>query len=61
MVFITNVRIPLALALACVIPEGEYVEKGPGHIVRHGRGTHTSASGTVYSGEWDSDVLNGKG
>lgn len=41
--------------------DGEYVEKGPGHIVRNGSGIHTSATGTVYSGEWTSDVLNGKG
>jgi hypothetical protein len=41
--------------------EGEYEEKGPGHIVRSGRGTHTSATGTVHSGEWQADTLNGKG
>ena len=41
--------------------EGEYEEKGAGHKVRSGTGVHTSATGTIYSGEWSGDVLNGKG
>ena len=41
--------------------EGEYVEKGMGHIVRNGSGTHISAKGTIYSGEWTNDEMNGKG
>ena len=41
--------------------EGEYEEKGAGHIVRSGSGTHTSATGTVYSGQWANDEMNGKG
>ena len=40
---------------------GEYIEKGPGQIVRSGQGTHTSASGMIYSGQWSNDILNGKG
>ena len=45
----------------CILIEGEYEEKGPGHIVRSGRGTHTCATGTVYSGEWQNDLLSGRG
>ena len=51
----------VSLGYVCDHIEGEYKEKGPGHIVRSGRGTHTSATGTVYSGEWQADTLNGKG
>lgn len=46
---------------AFVPAEGQYEEKGVGHIVRSGTGVHTSATGTIYSGQWSGDVLNGKG
>ena len=41
--------------------EGEYVETSPGKIERNGMGTHQSANGMVYTGQWVGDKMNGKG
>ena len=51
----------LSFGGVCLYTEGEYEERGVGHIVRSGHGTHMSATGTVYSGEWSNDIMNGKG
>ena len=37
------------------------MEKGVGHIIRNGSGTHTSATGTIYCGQWTNDQMNGRG
>ena len=37
------------------------MEEGVGHIIRNGSGTHTSATGTIYCGQWTNDQMNGRG
>lgn len=41
--------------------DGEYVERAPGQIERHGDGTHYSRDGLIYSGKWENDKMNGEG
>ncbi|XP_033845147.1 MORN repeat-containing protein 2 [Periophthalmus magnuspinnatus] len=41
--------------------EGQCYKSASGAMVRGGTGKHVSASGVVYSGEWNEDRINGKG
>ncbi|XP_069012974.1 MORN repeat-containing protein 2 [Embiotoca jacksoni] len=41
--------------------EGECSRSECGAMVRSGTGKHTSASGVVYSGEWNEDKMHGRG
>ena len=41
--------------------EGEYKEEG-GAVYRHGQGKYNCAvSNTIYTGNWEMDVMSGKG
>lgn len=41
--------------------DGEYTETNPGQIERNGMGTHQSADGMTYTGQWIRDKMNGRG
>ena len=41
--------------------DGEYRQLPGGTMLRSGFGIHVSADGTVYSGNWDNDQMNGSG
>ncbi|XP_074554064.1 MORN repeat-containing protein 2 [Halichoeres trimaculatus] len=41
--------------------EGECSMAASGALVRSGTGTHTSAGGMIYTGEWHEDALHGRG
>ncbi|XP_008399298.1 MORN repeat-containing protein 2 isoform X1 [Poecilia reticulata] len=41
--------------------EGECRKAESGELVRSGTGKHTSASGIIYTGEWQEDKMLGKG
>ncbi len=51
---------------SCIFPNGEkyvgeYVEFGNGVIERSGEGSHSFATGLVYTGTWSNDKMNGIG
>ncbi|XP_076437871.1 uncharacterized protein LOC143277032 [Babylonia areolata] len=41
--------------------EGDYLITEGGSLERCGKGTHTTAEGTVYEGQWVGDKMNGIG
>ncbi|KAF7658445.1 hypothetical protein LDENG_00012420 [Lucifuga dentata] len=41
--------------------EGECSRSTSGVMMRSGSGTHTSASGIIYTGEWHEDKMHGRG
>ena len=41
--------------------EGEYSQNTDGTPERRGQGTHTTADGVVYRGNWSDDKMNGEG
>ncbi|KAF5904199.1 MORN repeat-containing protein 2 isoform X1, partial [Clarias magur] len=41
----------------CCISESDESQS----VMRKGFGTQTSSSGTMYTGEWDNDKMNGRG
>uniref|UniRef100_A0A672ZLI4 MORN repeat containing 2 n=1 Tax=Sphaeramia orbicularis TaxID=375764 RepID=A0A672ZLI4_9TELE len=63
---LTPLSKPTILKLSYIFPngdkyEGEYCSSASGVMVRSGTGKHTSASGIIYTGEWQDDKMNGKG
>jgi len=41
--------------------DGEYRQLPSGTMLRSGFGVHVSADGTIYTGNWDNDQMNGVG
>ncbi|XP_038051411.1 MORN repeat-containing protein 2-like [Patiria miniata] len=41
--------------------DGEYIMTDDGALERSGKGTHTTANGTVYEGDWAQDKMTGHG
>lgn len=56
-----NHGIGIIVIVVLCYSEGEYVETSPGQIERNGMGTHQSANGMTYTGQWVGDKMNGKG
>ena len=40
---------------------GQFVREAGGCVQRHGVGTHYSSDGSVFSGAWAKDKMNGRG
>nr|XP_032811657.1 MORN repeat-containing protein 2 isoform X1 [Petromyzon marinus]XP_032811658.1 MORN repeat-containing protein 2 isoform X1 [Petromyzon marinus] len=43
------------------LAEGEYSKSEDGVMERHGTGTHRSAGGSIYTGQWKYDKMEGTG
>jgi len=41
--------------------EGEWIQTELGSVERQGKGTHTTPTGVIYTGTWESDKMNGQG
>ncbi|XP_017331242.1 MORN repeat-containing protein 2 [Ictalurus punctatus] len=57
---------PVRLKVLYIFPngdkyEGECCQTSDGVAMRKGFGTQTSSSGTMYTGEWNDDKMNGSG
>ena len=51
-------KISIVIQIITSRSEGEYTETNPGQIERNGMGTHQSADGMMYTGQWIRDKMN---